>query len=93
MAFKTKNLAAEIRRAIHHCLLHPMRSLYTGPELEWVTGLVSAYDEAPDGEGTDAPTEKGWSFAWFLHHALAHPLLVLCPRLGEPLHTWTGERL
>lgn len=33
---------------------------------------------------------RGW---WVVHNLVAHPMLVLCPRIGEWLHDYTAERM
>lgn len=30
---------------------------------------------------------------WWVHNLVAHPLLVLWPRVGEQLHDWTARRM
>lgn len=30
---------------------------------------------------------------WIVHNLVAHPLLVLCPPLGDRLHDWTADRM
>jgi len=30
---------------------------------------------------------------WWLHNLIAHPLLVLWPRMGDRLHDWTADRM
>lgn len=30
---------------------------------------------------------------WIAHNCVAHPLMVLWPRLGAWLHGWTAERM
>ena len=30
-------------------------------------------------------------FWWIAHNLIAHPLMVLWPRLGERVHAWTGR--
>lgn len=32
-------------------------------------------------------------FCWYVHNLVAHPLMVLCPPLGDRLHEWTAERM
>lgn len=32
-------------------------------------------------------------FCWWIHNVVAHPLLVLWPRIGDRLHDWTAERM
>lgn len=35
----------------------------------------------------EEPTVTGWRYV--VHNVVAHPLLVLCPPIGERLHDWT----
>lgn len=94
-------LRQEAQRVVHHCVLHPVCAVI--PSLVvvnqfrgWMGSRFPAYDEKDEnqvGQDPDDPVTKGWTVAWFLHHAVAHPLLVLCPGIGERLHAWTGERL
>ena len=30
---------------------------------------------------------------WIVHNVIAHPLMVVWPRVGERLHEWTGRRM
>jgi hypothetical protein len=41
----------------------------------------------PGVAGASPEPLTGWRF--IVHNLIAHPLLVLCPPLGERLHDWT----
>lgn len=44
-----------------------------------------------DGELDDGPDDEAPAdLRWIVHNLIAHPLLVLCPPLGELLHRWTA---
>jgi hypothetical protein len=38
-----------------------------------------------------ASIERRWW--WIVHNVVAHPLLILWPRIGVRLHDWTGKKM
>lgn len=87
----------EVQRVVHHVVLHPLCGLIPTPWMRaWSQRVCPAYDEADEGQAgpdPDDPYYRGLTPMWLLHHCIAHPLLVLWPRVGDPLHEWSGVRL
>ncbi len=87
----------KVQRVVHHVIIHPLVAFLPEPWFRRLSATVfPAYDEAPLPDGTDDNPDDPmgpWTCMWAIHHAIAHPLLVLCPPVGGWLHTWSGERL